>query len=189
NLPARISAILDADFKRSLGGYEPGALIEKAMDEAGTDDPLARAQYADLMTWLPGRMLTKADRTAMAHGLETRPPLLDHTLVEWAGGLPADYKLKGMEGKRILKEAFSARLGADLVARKKQGFAPPLKEWMRRKKHNPAYRLNASRHWRESGMFNEKAVEVMIASHQSGAADCAQEIWSVIMFDAFLRAR
>jgi asparagine synthase (glutamine-hydrolysing) len=189
NLPARISAILDADFKRSLGGYEPGALIEKAMDEAGTDDPLARAQYADLMTWLPGRMLTKADRTAMAHGLETRPPLLDHTLVEWAGGLPADYKLKGMEGKRILKEAFSARLGADLVARKKQGFAPPLKEWMRRKKHNPAYRLNASRHWRESGMFNEKAVEAMIASHQSGAADCAQEIWSVIMFDAFLRAR
>lgn len=189
NLPARMDAVLDPDFKRSLGGYAPERTIAAAMNEAGTEDPLARAQYADLMTWLPGRMLAKADRTSMAHGLETRPPLLDHTLVEWAGGLPAEYKLKGMDGKRILKEAFAPRLGADFVARKKQGFAPPLKEWMRRKKHNPAFRLNASRHWRECGLFNEKAVETMIASHQSGGADCAQEIWTVIMFDAFLRIR
>ena len=189
NLPSRMDAVLDPDFKHSLGGYEPAAIIAAAMTDSGADDPLARAQYADLMTWLPGRMLAKADRTSMAHGLETRPPLLDHTLVEWAGGLPAEYKLKSIEGKRILKAAFAPRLGAAFVARKKQGFAPPLKEWLRRKKHNPAYRLNASHRWRESGLFNEKAVEAMIASHQSGAADCAQEIWSVIMFDAFLRVR
>lgn len=189
NLPARMDAVLDPDFKRSLGGYEPSAMISAAMNGAGTDDPLARAQYADLMTWLPGRMLAKADRTSMAHGLETRPPLLDHTLVEWAGGLPAEYKLKGMDGKRILKEAFAPRLGAEFVARKKQGFAPPLKEWMRRDKHNPAFRLNASHRWRDSGFFNEKAVEAMVASHQRGASDSAQEIWTVVMFDAFLRVR
>ncbi|PQA85706.1 asparagine synthase (glutamine-hydrolyzing) [Hyphococcus luteus] len=187
NLPSRIDVIFNPDFKRALAGYEPESVMSAAMADAGTEEPLARAQYADLMTWLPGRMLVKADRTSMAHGLETRPPLLDHRLVEWAGALPADYKLTGMDGKRILKAAFTPRLGPDYVARKKQGFAPPLKDWMRRKQGNPAMRLNASRAWRESGLFDEKAVEAMIASHKSGGADCAQEIWSIIMFDAFLR--
>jgi len=139
------------------------------------------------MTWLPGRMLTKVDRTSMAHGLEVRPPLLDHRLVEWAGALPPDYKLKGRTGKRILKDAFVSRLGAEFIARKKQGFAPPLSAWMRRDHGNPLLRLNASRRWRESGIFDEKQVERMIRQHQSGSADCAQELWSVIMFDAFLR--
>ncbi len=187
NLPSRINSMLSADFKRSLDGYRPESLITEVMDASGADDPLSRAQYADLMTWLPGRMLTKVDRTSMAHGLEVRPPLLDHHIVELAGGLPSSYKLKNHYGKRILKDAFVSRLGADFIARKKQGFAPPLSAWMRRSHNNPALRLNASRHWRETGIFNEKTVERMIGAHQSGASDCAQELWSVIMFDAFLR--
>ncbi|MEZ5891528.1 MAG: hypothetical protein R3C58_00035 [Parvularculaceae bacterium] len=59
---------MSGDFKRSLGGYRPQSVIEEAMNAAGTDDVLSRAQYADLVTWLPGRMLVKSDRTAMAHG-------------------------------------------------------------------------------------------------------------------------
>ena len=74
------------------------------------------------------------------------------------------------------------------MARKKQGFAPPIAEWLRRKHKNPALRLNASQHWRESGLFNETAVDAMVRDHQSGRADSSQELWSIIMFDAFLRA-
>lgn len=187
NLPSRVDALLNGDFKRTLGGYRPSSLIEDAMESSGADDPLSRAQYADLMTWLPGRMLVKVDRTSMAHGLEARPPLLDHNIVEWAGAIPAEYKLQYGQGKRILKDAFVSRLGADYIARKKQGFAPPLREWMRRQQDNPALRLNASQHWRESGLFNESAIDAMIRDHRSGRSDCAQELWSVIMFDAFLR--
>ncbi|MAW78619.1 MAG: asparagine synthase (glutamine-hydrolyzing) [Parvularcula sp.] len=187
NLPSRIDAIMDTDFKRALNGYNSASLIDDAMNASDTDDPLSRAQYADLMTWLPGRMLTKVDRTSMAHGLEARPPLIDHKLVEWAGALPSEYKLSHGHGKRILKDAFVSRLGADYVARKKQGFAPPIREWMRRDKDNPALRLNASQHWRDCGVFKERAVDAMISDHQSGRVDCAQELWSVVMFDAFLR--
>lgn len=188
NLPGRINALLSPDFKRTLGGYRPESLIADAMDASGADDPLARAQYADLMTWLPGRMLAKVDRTSMAHGLEVRPPLLDHNIVEWAGALPPDYKLHRGAGKRVLKDAFVGRLGADFIARPKQGFAPPLAAWMRRSHNNPAFRLNASHEWRNCGLFNQKAVERMVRNHKSGRADCAQELWSVIMYDAFLRS-
>jgi asparagine synthase (glutamine-hydrolysing) len=187
NLPQRIDGVLNSDLARRLGGYRPQSVIAEAMKDSGAHDPLSRALHADLMTWLPGRMLTKIDRASMAHGLEVRPPLLDHRIVEWAGSLPSAYKLKRGDGKRVLKAAFAPRLGEAFVARKKQGFAPPLSAWMRREKDNPALRLNASRHWRESGLFNERAVDNMIVAHRSGAADCAQELWSVIMFDAFLR--
>jgi asparagine synthase (glutamine-hydrolysing) len=187
NLPTRINAMLNADFRRTLGGYRPESIIADAMEMSEAHDPLSRAQYADLMTWLPGRMLTKVDRTSMAHGLEVRPPLLDHKIVEWAGALPPGYKLEGNVGKRVLKDAFASRLGAEFIARKKQGFAPPLSAWMRRAHNNPSLRLNASRHWRECGVFDQQYVERMMDQHQSGAADCAQELWSVIMFDAFLR--
>lgn len=187
NLQERIGAFLNPDLARRLGGYRPQSVIADAMKDSGAHDPLSRALNADLVTWLPGRMLTKIDRASMAHGLEVRPPLLDHRIVEWSGSLPSAYKLKRGEGKRILKAALAPRLGEAFVARRKKGFAPPLSAWMRRDKDNPALRLNASRHWRESGMFNEKAVDGMIAAHRSGAADCAQELWTVIMFDAFLR--
>lgn len=187
NLPSRINGMFNEDFKRTLGGYRPQSVIHDAMNAADSDDPLSRAQYADFMTWLPGRMLTKVDRTSMAHGLEVRPPFLDHKLVEWAGALPPAYKLKAHEGKRILKDAFVSRLGAEFMARRKRGFAPPISDWMRKGNDNPLARLNASRQWRESGVFNEAVVDKMARNYQQGAGECAQELWSVIMFDAFLR--
>jgi len=188
NLPMRVQAILSTDLKRSLDGYHPHSVIADAMTEANSDDPLARAQYADLVTWLPGRMLVKTDRTSMAHGLELRAPYLDHELIQWAGSLPSSHKLQGSNGKRILKKALEPRLGAEFLSRKKQGFDLPIARWLRQRDNNPLLRLNASHLWRESGLFNEGAVDRLATAHRFGAANCAQELWSVIMFDAFLRA-
>lgn len=187
NTPTNAAMILSRDLRETLQGYRPHDVIADVMADADTDDALARAQYADLMTWLPGRILTKTDRTSMAHGLEVRPPLLDHHLVEWAGLLPARYKLQNGERKRILKEALAPRLGQTYLNRPKQGFAPPFTEWMRRKSGNPLLRLNASRRWRDSGLLDENTVDRMVREHRGGVANYAQELWSVIMFDAFLR--
>lgn len=187
NLPVRVQKMLSTDLKHKLDHYHPQSVVAGAMAEADTDDPLARAQYADLLTWLPGRMLAKVDRSSMAHSLEVRPPFLDHRLVEWAGSLPSAYKLKRNDGKRILKRALEERLGGDFVNRKKQGFDLPIAAWMRQDGNNPLLRLNASRLWRECGLFNEAAVDQMARAHKRGGANCAQELWTVIMFDAFLR--
>ncbi|MHA7872470.1 MAG: asparagine synthase-related protein, partial [Hyphococcus sp.] len=187
NWPTRAAAMASHDLRKELKDYNPSRLIADAMADADTDDDLSRAQYADLVTWLPGRILTKLDRTSMAHGLETRPPLLDHSLVEWAGRLPPTYKLQDGVRKRILKEALAPRLGWPHLNRPKQGFEAPLTSWLRKPKDNPVLRLNASRRWRDSGLFNEAVIDRMARDHQRGGADCAQELWTVIMFDAFLR--
>ncbi len=187
NLPDRAQAMASEDMRQRLDGYRPQSVIAEAMNDADTDDPLSAAQYADLTTWLPGRMLTKVDRASMAHGLEVRPPLLDFQLVDWAGALPGEFKLKGGERKRILKAALTPRLGADYVTRAKRGFDLPVSAWLRKPDSPVMARLLSSRAWRECGLLDVPIIEKMARAHKAGVSDCGQELWNVIMFDAFLK--
>ena len=145
-LPAAERACLfSRDFTKALCGYDPASVLETHFREADTDDPLARAQYVDLMTWLPGRMLVKVDRASMAHGLELRPPLLDHELVEWAAGLPRALKLRGRTGKVLLKHALAPHLPQELLHRPKQGFTQPLLRWFGKELHGRIEALKLDR--------------------------------------------
>lgn len=185
-LPDRLNQILSADFKRETAAYDPYAPIRTAAGDAKLP-ALDLAQQIDLETWLPGRMLTKVDRASMAHALEVRAPLLDHRLVEWALSLPPSFRLEGGVGKRILKSAMEPRVGAGILYRPKQGFSPPVSSWLRMT-GGPAERLRQSAHWRECGYFSADAVDQMLVRHERGAGDYAQELWMVVMFDAFLRS-
>ena len=98
---------------------------------AGTDDPLALIQYLDLKTYLVGDINTKVDRASMAHSLEVREPLMDHPLVEWLATLPSSLKIRGQEGKWLLKKAMEPRLPREILYRPKMGFAVPLARWFR----------------------------------------------------------
>ena len=98
---------------------------------ANTDDPLALIQYLDLKTYLVGDINTKVDRASMAHSLEVREPLMDHQLVEWLATLPSSLKLRGGEGKWLLKKAMEPHLPHDILYRPKMGFAVPLARWFR----------------------------------------------------------
>ena len=93
---------------------------------AGTDDPLALIQYLDLKTYLVGDINTKVDRASMAHSLEVREPLMDHPLVEWLATLPSSLKVRGQEGKYLLKKAMEPSLPHEMLYRPKMGFAVPL---------------------------------------------------------------
>jgi asparagine synthase (glutamine-hydrolysing) len=89
-MPDRVRLPLyNSSFRRELGGYHALEVFRKHVDGAPADDALSFIQYLDLKTWLPGDILTKVDRASMQHALEVRVPLLDHTLVEWIGGLPS----------------------------------------------------------------------------------------------------
>ncbi len=188
NLPSQARAMLNPEARAALGDYHPQSVVAEAMAKGNGSCPLAAAQHADLLTWLPGRMLVKVDRTSMAHGLEARPPMLDHRLVEWAGLLPQDFKIKDGERKRILKAALAPRLGEEFVRRRKRGFDMPVSAWFRAAESPLADRLRRSKAWRESGFLDERTVANMLSAHQSGRRDWGQELWTVLMFDAFLRA-
>lgn len=185
NLPERMHRLLSEDFRRTVDGYAPENIVVKAMD--GHAHPLDAAQAADLAVWLPGRMLTKLDRAAMSVSLETRAPFLDHVLVEWACGLRPEYRRSGGEGKRALKAALRARLPNEIIRRRKQGFSPPVAAWLRRG-NGPLGAFLASRAWRECGLFDAREVEALARAHQDARVDAGQELWTLIMFDAFLRA-
>lgn len=186
NRPDRIEQMITRDFKRSLDGYEAASVVRDAI-KIEDAHPLKAAQQADLATWLPGRMLVKVDRASMAHSLEVRPPMLDYKLVEWACRLDPEFKLSGGDGKRVLKAALASRLPASVLTRKKRGFGLPIAEWLRAPE-GPLERLSTSQRWRDSGVIDAAVVETMMSRHRARVSDFSQELWTIVMYDAFLAA-
>jgi asparagine synthase (glutamine-hydrolysing) len=177
--------LLSGPLRAALDGHDPADLVARAMAESGTDDPLAQAQYADLATWLPGMMLTKVDRTSMAASLEVRSPLLDHRLVEWGLSLPAGLKLRGGEGKLVLKRALEPWLPREVLYRPKQGFATPLGDTLRTGQDRVRARLLGPA-MLDSGLFDPPAIARMLDEHASEQFDHAQALWSLLSFEGFL---
>ncbi len=104
-----------------------------SLTQAVRDEPLLNQMlYVDTKTWLPDDLLVKADKITMANSLELRVPLLDHQVLEFAASLPADFKVRGKETKRILKAAFAEELPAEVINRKKAGFPVPYETWLRK---------------------------------------------------------
>jgi asparagine synthase (glutamine-hydrolysing) len=174
-------------FRSRLQGYRAIEVMRGHADKAPTDDPLSIIQYIDMKTYLPGDILTKVDRASMAHALEVRVPLLDHQFVEWVSGLPSSSKLRNGEGKHIFKKALKPYLSDDILYRKKMGFSIPLGAWLRGPLRESMRRAVLNPALLETGIFNESYLKQMIDQHQSGAQDHTVSLWSVLMFEAFLR--
>ena len=180
--------LLAPGIRNGIDGYRPADLIRAGMDMAGTDDPLARAQSADIQTFLIGDILTKVDRASMAHSLEVRAPLLDHELVEWAATVPADLKVRSTGGKYILKKALEPYVPHENLYRTKQGFAMSLAPQFRGPGAERVRSRLTSASFLDYGLVEPAAVRAMIDQHASGAFDHNQAIWSLLMLESWHRA-
>ena len=172
---------------RSLAGHHPGEGIAAAMRDAGTSDPIAAAQYADIKTYLAGDILTKVDRTSMAVSLEVRVPMLDHEFVEWAAGVPSRLKLHAGEGKYILKRALEPYVPKENLYRPKQGFATSLAPYFRDAGGRFVREALLGEAMGDCGLLDMKRIGHIADTHQSGAADHSHTLWSLLMFEGFLR--
>ena len=180
--------------QRSVPARAPG-LSARARCSTSTcatrrsSDPLALVQYLDFKTYLPGDILTKVDRASMAHSLEVRTPFLDYEFVEWASQLPSVVKLKGSEGKHVLKKALEPLLPREVLYRTKMGFAVPLDIWFRGSLRDHIARRGAGPSVsRQCGFFDpRRAARASSHDHQSGRRDHSAMLWSLLMFDGFLR--
>lgn len=187
-LPPDLRAKLYSPGMRArLGGYDASEVLRRHYEAAPTDHPLSRVQYMDMKTYLPGDILTKVDRTSMAVALEVRVPLLDHPFLEWAGTLPPEMKLVGREGKAILKKALEPLVPRDVLYRPKMGFAVPLAAWFRGPLKERVREAVTGPVLADCGLFDQRFLKRLFDEHVSGANDHSAPLWSVLMFEAFLR--
>ena len=176
-----------ATFLAELAGYRAREVLERHARNADTDDPLALIQYLDLKTYLAGDINTKVDRASMAHSLEVREPLMDHELVEWLATLPSDLKIRGGESKFLLKSAMRGRLPDAIMDRPKMGFAVPLARWFRGPLRERVRQVLGGGELAASGLFNASYLSRLADQHAAGTHDHSTPIWSLLMFEAFLR--
>ena len=181
------SQLYSNSFKAQLGGYSAQNVFDRHASRAATDDPLALIQYVDLHTYLVGDINTKVDRASMAHSLEVREPLMDHELVEWLASLPSSLKIRNGESKYVLKKAMEPYLPSDIMYRPKMGFAVPLARWLRGPLRARVRETLLGTQMAESGIFNSATIRRLVEQHESGARDHSTPIWTLLMFDAFLR--
>ena len=144
-------------------------------------------QYLDLKTYLPGDILVKVDRAAMANSLEVRVPILDYTFIDWACGLPADLKLHQGQGKYVFKKSLEKVLPHDVLYRKKMGFAVPIAQWLRGPLRTKVRESLLGAELRGTGIFDGKWLESLVDQHQNGTRDHSAALWALLMFGSCVR--
>lgn len=185
NHAARQSLYSDSQ-RAALGGYRGEDHMIALMQAAPARSGLDAAQYADMKLWLPGDILTKVDRTSMAVSLEAREPLLDYRLIEFSASLPEAMRVRGRQGKWLMKRAMRGTLPDDILYRPKMGFVSPIAEWFRGPLADQARRIASGSALSRSGWFNTVRLTEMAEAHISGRSDNARLLWQLWMLDKAL---
>lgn len=150
-------------------------------------DDLARMQYLDVNFYLAEDILTKVDRSAMQVSLETRAPFLDPRIANFAFSLPMKYKLRGANGKVILKKAVEPMLPKAILDRPKKGFGIPIAAWLRGRLRYLLHDLLSPERLKEQGIFEPEYVDRLISEHEQGIASHHKELWTLLVFQLWSR--
>lgn len=179
--------LFSADFKQKLNGYNSLQVFRRYQKNTQALDPLKTVQYLDLKTYLVGDILTKVDRASMAHSLEVRVPFLDHKFIEWAFKLESSANLQNGVGKFSLKKLMEPHLPHDVLYRKKMGFSVPLADWFRGPLQQKLQDCVLSERMLGCGIFDPAQLKRLVKDHISGLKDNSASLWTLMMFDGFLR--
>jgi len=185
--PREQQALLQTDVLQSTTTCDPFAAIERQWSLSAGAPPLARATHLDATTYLPNDILTKVDRASMAVGLEVRAPFLSRDVVEFAFALPDEYRMKGLTGKRILRDAVRDLLPPSILARPKKGFGMPVAAWLNGSLRELVHDLLGPASIRQSGLFQERAVTRLLADHEARARDNRKPLWTLLVLELWRR--
>jgi len=172
-----------------LGSAEPPTAVTDPAQRADLASAVEQMLYLDLVTYLPDDVLTKLDRASMGVSLEARVPLLDHRVVEFAWSIPLALKIRAGQSKWVLRQILDRHVPRALTDRPKTGFAMPLDDWLRGPLRPWAESLLDRRRLREEGFLDATVVHTHWMTHLSGRKNLSDQLWNVLMFQAWLDAR
>jgi asparagine synthase (glutamine-hydrolysing) len=173
------------EFLASASVEKSTEIIRQLFGEVKGRPLLDQMLYVDTKTWLPDDLLIKADKITMANSLELRVPLLDHLVLEFAASLPPNYKVRGMETKRVFKEAFARSIPQAILKRKKTGFPVPLRKWMQHDLRDFAHDILLSERATQRGYFRKGQMEAALA--EAGRGDMPKELFSLLTLELWHR--
>ena len=179
--------LYSGDFTASVRGADPFTRFRDVYARCQSNDPVDRGLYVDVHTYMADDILTKVDRMSMAVSLESREPLLDHRLLEFAATVPTSLKIRGGRGKYLLRKVLQRRLPPAILERGKHGFEAPIGEWLRGPLAPMAEALLADGRLRDRGIFDGREVARLWTEHRDRRADHRHRLWQLVMLELWFR--
>jgi asparagine synthase (glutamine-hydrolysing) len=175
--------LLSADAQERVAADVTAAPFHRLAQEGRGRDYASTLQYLDVRSYLPDDILTKVDRTSMLVSLEARVPLLDHVLMEFVATMPTALKLRGGQGKAILKRVMARDLPHEVLDRRKMGFGVPLARWFRGELGKYTRDVLLGSRSRGRGLIDATTVAAMLEQHRAGTRDWSPQIWAVLCLE------
>jgi asparagine synthase (glutamine-hydrolysing) len=174
---ARTKTFFSDDLRAQIGDDNPWERLQEWLPDACPSwDSLSRAQYLEMILFMSNYLLScQGDRVAMAHGVEVRPPYLDHRIIEFMGRVPPKWKILGLDEKYILKKTFQGLVPENILARAKHPYRAPIKSSLLKGGMEWAEDMLSERFLKEAGLFDPQKVKRLVrkleASSQAGEVD------------------
>ena len=175
------------DTRQTVGERDSLEFVRGLAAECAGVDPISQAMYIDVHSFLPNNVLQYGDRMSMAHSLEARVPLADHTLFELLAKVPASLKMRGGTSKYLLRQCMASHLPSGTVQRKKRGFNPPMGVWLNTRLKGIVDEFLSEETLRRRGYFEPAPVQAMLRDHRASHRDYTWHLWSLILFEQWHR--
>ena len=180
-------ALLAPGIRERLGAWHSEGYFRAPFARLGGLPFASQMMAFDFETYLPEDCLTKVDRMSMAHSIESRVPLLDHLVVEFAASLPVSMKIQGDRRKHLLKQLAYRLVPREILDRPKQGFGVPIGHWFRGSLRDVFGDILRSPTTRQRGYFNAAFVDRMLDEHLTGKRDHSLRLWQLLVFELWNR--
>lgn len=182
----RLAGLWSPAMREQLGLLSPYATAERFYESSDAQTMLNKLLYVDTKTYLH-ELLMKQDQMSMAASIESRVPFLDHELVEFAARMPESMKVRGMTTKYVLRRIMTGVLPPEILSRRKMGFPVPVGAWLRGPYRHVLDEFVLGHRARARGLFDEEALQRLVASHVSGEANHSERLWSLINLEMWQR--